>query len=67
MYLDVKVRLSNKFGAHYLVDNRRNVVEVQQHTTFPGGSSAYDQLVGVRTILGPKRSFFESNSGRLAV
>jgi hypothetical protein len=35
MYLDVKLRLSNKFWARHL-GYRRNVVEVQQHTTFPG-------------------------------
>jgi hypothetical protein len=36
MYLDVKTRLSNKFWALYLVDTLASVVEVQQHSTFPG-------------------------------
>ena len=38
MYLDVKTRLSNKFWACPPSGFRRNVVEVQQGTTFPGGS-----------------------------
>jgi hypothetical protein len=37
MDLDVKVRLSNKFWARHLMGYRRNVVEVQPHTTFRGG------------------------------
>jgi hypothetical protein len=35
MYLDVKIRLSDKFWALHLVDTVANVVEVQQHSTFP--------------------------------
>jgi hypothetical protein len=37
MHLDVKVRLSNKVWARHLVDTVAMGVEVQQHTTSPGG------------------------------
>jgi len=38
IYLDVKTRLSNSSGHAPPSGFRRNVVEVQQNTTFPGGS-----------------------------
>jgi hypothetical protein len=46
MCLDVKIRLSNKFWARHLVDTVANVVEVQQHTTFPGWIVGKPETVG---------------------